>query len=43
LDGIKTQGAISYMIYNLIIPTLVILGAYLLLAKLLKIEEVDDF
>jgi hypothetical protein len=43
LDHIRTIGIVDYMIYNLIIPTVAILGVYLMLAKLLRIEEADDF
>ena len=43
MDNIKTLGTIDYIVYNLLIPTLVILGVYLLLAKLLKIKEANDF
>jgi hypothetical protein len=34
---------VDYAVYNLVIPTLVIVGVYMLLAKLLKFEEVNDF
>ncbi len=43
LENINTLGIVDYLLYNLIIPTLVILGVYILLAKLLKIEEANDF
>ncbi len=43
LDHIHTLGIVDYMIYNLIIPTVVILGVYLTLAKLFRIEEANDF
>ena len=34
---------INYGIFNILIPSLVILGVYILLAKGLKFEEVNDF
>jgi hypothetical protein len=43
LSNIKTIGAVDYAIYNLVIPTLMIVGVYMLLAKLLKFEEINDF
>jgi len=38
-----SYSVINYGIFNILIPSIVILGVYILLAKWLKFEEVNDF